>query len=74
MIDDDDRERYVEGCKERARELLAEGDVQSAIASMISDMNKREDCKVAEVLVVLGVLIATRMDEFEAQRFVEGFR
>lgn len=68
------REEHVEWCKAHALEFLREFDYVSAVASMINDMNQREDCHVAPVLVTLGMLHVKNHDPIEIRRWIEGFR
>jgi hypothetical protein len=68
-----DRDEYVKQCKASAREYLAKFDIQSAITSMISDMNKRDDTRVNDWIAAWGIMVATRHDFIEAKRFIEGF-
>jgi hypothetical protein len=68
------REEHLDWCKERAREYLAQGDVKSAIASMMSDLDKHEETRVKNpALNMLGLLAAVNEDLAEARRFIEGF-
>jgi hypothetical protein len=68
------REEHVEWCKARAMEYYNQGDMQNAVTSMASDMNKREDTRVAHVLIMLGMLHLTNHDDREIKRWIEGFR
>lgn len=69
------RDEHLEDCKRRALEYLDAGDVQNAIASMLSDLNKHEDTKnYNKFLGSLGLTIAASGDIQQARRFIEGFR
>ncbi len=68
------RDEHVEWCKKRAREYLDKGDLENAIASMISDMNKHPECRVNEYLAVLGIMSVRDRDVAGARRFIDGFR
>jgi hypothetical protein len=70
---DDARSKHVEWCKVRAREYIKAGDLTQAVASMMSDMNKREDCRVNGTLGMVGLMAASSYDEREVSRFIEGF-
>lgn len=51
-----ERETHVQWCKERAREYLNRNDLPNAVASMISDMSKRDDTRMPSALAVLGTI------------------
>lgn len=68
------REEHLEWCKARAREYLDRGDVANGITSMMSDLDKHPETKVASsVLVQLGMRAVIDHDLPAARRFVEGF-
>lgn len=67
------RTEYVKWCKERALVYLDRGDVTNAVTSMMSDMDKRDDTKVPQALVPLGMMAIISRDESEARRFIVGF-
>lgn len=69
-----ERELYVEQCKVRAREYLAQHDFANAVASILSDMSNREDCKPSSGLMMLGMMLASEADYQGVDRFIEGFR
>lgn len=66
------RAEYVQWCKDRALEYVKAGDLQNALASMMSDMSKREDTKPASVLFMLGTMELNNGPE-AMRRFIEGF-
>ena len=67
------REEHIEWCKERAREYLDKGDAPNAIASMISDLDKHTETKIAaQMLGPVGVMEAAIGGLEGAKRFVEG--
>jgi hypothetical protein len=68
-----ERAEYVQWCKDRALRYLTKGDITEAVTSMMSDMDKRDDTKVSQVLVALGMLAIINRDEQEARRFIVGF-
>lgn len=68
------RDEYIAGCKKRALEYVDRGDLVSAGASMICDMNKREDCQVNPVLLQLGMCYIVDLDAAAMRRWIEGFR
>lgn len=69
-----ERAEYVEQCKARAREYLKRRDLQNAMASMLSDMDKRADTKVNAHLALVGMMELANGNEDGVQRFIEGFR
>lgn len=69
------REEHLAWCKKRALEYLDKGDVQSAIASMMSDLNKHEGTASQNGAInMLGIMHATQHDIPGARRWIEGFR
>lgn len=71
---DETREEYIAWCAKRAMEYHARGEFSLAVTSMVSDMNKRDDTKVAPTLATVGVMYAAYHDGSGVKRFVEGFR
>ncbi len=69
------REEHLAWCKRRAYEYLNNGDVQNAITSMMSDLQKHEETKtqVGGVLDMLGFFAATAKDKQAAKRYIDGF-
>lgn len=67
------RAEHIEWCKVRAREYLALGDIQNAIASLLSDMSKREDTRVNPYLAMAGLNAVLSNSMADAKRFIEGF-
>jgi hypothetical protein len=68
------QDEHLVWCKQRALEYLARGEVQNAIASMMSDYNQHPDCKMNPILQSVGLLAAMHDDVHAARRFIEGFR
>lgn len=69
------REEHLQWCKEQALEYLNAGDVQGAIASMMSDLSQHEETKhINEFIQAMGLTIAMSNDYTEARRWIEGFR
>jgi hypothetical protein len=64
----------LEWCKQRALAYLDQHDVKNAICSMISDMGTYGVGTKNEMILALGIMIATRRDEIEARRWIVGFR
>jgi hypothetical protein len=71
-----DRAEHLAWCKRRALEYLDAGELQNALTSMLSDMEKHADTKypAAGILVPLGISIVLREDAAEMRRWIEGFR
>jgi hypothetical protein len=67
-----DRQKYIAWCKARATEYVKAGDLANAVASMVSDMSKREDTRPPDVLLMLGVL-EVQNGTAAVQRFIDGF-
>lgn len=68
------REEHLMKCKFQALEYVTAGDLQSAVASMVSCMNQREDCKVNDVLTMLGMRYIIDGDSGAVTRWIKGFR
>ena len=69
------RLEHLEFCKKRALEYLDRGDVQNAIASMMSDLSKHDETKgVVSAMAPIGMAAVMNNDIEEARRFIEGFR
>ena len=69
------RDEHLAWCKSRALEILAKGDLGGAVASMISDLGKRErplyEPDVFRLLLLDGM--TTRRTPVEVQSWIEGF-
>jgi hypothetical protein len=70
------RDERLEWCKARAREYLHQGDLNNAVASILSDMNQRypEIPPCPEELAMIGILYAANGDRNAVSAFIEGFR
>ena len=70
-----DRQEHLAWCKGRALKYLDAGDLQNAIASMMSDMNKHPETELDSggALAMLGMNAVITGDQNEARRFIEGF-
>ena len=69
------RDEHLEWCKRRAREYLERRDVKNAVTSMLSDLQKHPETKLAGgALAQLGMMIMIQDDLPGAERFIEGFR
>jgi hypothetical protein len=69
------RQSHLDWCKKRAHEYLARGDVQNAVASMMSDLRKHPETEssASGVLGQLGLITAMSGSIHDAQRYIDGF-
>lgn len=68
------RLEHIQFCKDRANAYLNQHDVVNAITSMLSDLEKHEETKHTDpVLVMLGMFYAMNRDTEGARRFINGF-
>ena len=68
------RAEHIAWSKARALEYLDTGDVQNAIASMLSDLMKHDETRDAgKVMGLIGMMAVMNRDLAEARRFIEGF-
>jgi hypothetical protein len=74
LIADIPRDKYVERCKQRAFDYLDQGDLENAVASFVSNMNARPDCRLPYHLVSLGVLLLMANDSLGWRTLIEGVR
>jgi hypothetical protein len=74
VIADVPRDIYVERCKQRAFDYLDRGDLRSAVASFVNNMNARPDCELPDHLAALGVLLLMRSDALGWKALIEEFR
>lgn len=69
------REEHLAWCKQRAMEYAMRGDLDSAVASMGSDLNKHPETKEnSPTLVILGMMLVMNHDADGVRRWIEGFR
>lgn len=69
---DKTREEHLAWCKERALKYVDEGELISAVSSMMSDLNKHPETKGNWSLMVLGMM-AVKEDATAVRRWIEGF-
>jgi hypothetical protein len=67
------RDEYVQWCKDRALEYFNRGDLDDAVASMMSDMRKRDDTQYPEVLDHLALLELMNYNREGVRRWIVGF-
>jgi len=74
MTEEEARLRHVAACKDRAFAYLNDGNLKSAVASMISDLSKRNDTNPHLALIGLGMMYVINEDEQGVRRWIEGFQ
>jgi hypothetical protein len=68
------RDQHLAWCKERAHEYIETGDVQNAIQSMMSDLQKHDGTKnIAPEVLALGFSVMLSKDRDQARRYIDGF-
>lgn len=68
------REAHLGWCKNRAMEYFNAGDLENAVASMVSDLGKREDTRCNPSLALLGMMYVMKYDFAGVKHWIEGFR
>ena len=74
IVTDVPRDKYVERSKQRAFDYLDRGDLRTAVASFVNNMNARPDCELPNHLEALGVLLLMRNDAIGWRTLIEGYR
>lgn len=71
------RQEHMQWCKDRALEYVNEGDIDQALASMLSDLGKHPEtqssvasCGPLAMMLKMGGQLSTRED---MKKFIEGF-
>lgn len=70
------RAEHLNWCKTRALEYADQGDLASAVGSMMSDMRKHKDTDLGDAgafLMLAGMMDAQRGDKAAVKRWIEGF-
>jgi len=68
------REEHLQWCKDRALEYANSGDLQQAVASMISDLRKHEGTSnCLEFAQPLGMLVLLDDNVVSVKEFIHGF-
>lgn len=69
------RQEHMEWCKKRAIEYAKQGDIQGAMASMTSDLQKHPDTQghIAIELMLLQVMGGLISTPAQMIHFIEGF-
>ena len=71
------RQEHLDWCKKRALEYLNQGDLQQAVASMISDLTKHEEtAKIREQMPFLFMLVmmdVVNNNYYGVKNWIEGF-
>ena len=67
------REQHLAWCRQRALEYLAIGDIQNAVRSMMSDLQKHNETRSISnrELMALSVMMSGDLDL--ARRYIDGF-
>jgi hypothetical protein len=67
------RDEHLAWCRKRAHEYLAIGDVQNAVRSMMSDLQKHDETRSSSnrELMALSVMMCGDLDL--ARRYIDGF-
>ena len=73
--DMNDRAKHLAWCKKRALEYLDKGELQNAVTSMLSDLNKHPETEKSSggMFAMLGIVSLRSGDPNEVRRFIEGF-
>lgn len=65
---------HIAWCKSRAHEYLGKGDIQNAVASMLSDLGKHpETVHAGQSMALVGMMAVTTNDRQLAASFIDGF-
>ena len=70
------REEHLQWCKNRALEYVNAGDLNGAVASMLSDLSKHEGTKSSSQGICAQLGMFTLMDHPTSEKitkFIEGF-
>lgn len=67
------RSEHVEWCKARALEYLDAGDMENALASMMSDMEKHPETRYNPILNQLGFMELMNHNADGIRRWIVGF-
>lgn len=73
MIEETERAEHLAFAKLRALRYLNAGDLPQAYSSMVSDLNKRDDCRPHEAVMRLGMLYLIHSDANAIRDWIEGF-
>jgi hypothetical protein len=68
------RQEYVERSKQRAFDYLDSDDLQNVVASFVSTIDARPDCKLPHHLAALGVLLLMADDALGWRTLIQGFK
>ena len=68
------REEHLDWCKGRALEYVKRGELQNAVASMLSDLTKHDETMQAgQMMRPIGLHEAVNGTPDSVRRFIEGF-
>lgn len=68
------RDEHLQWCKDRALAYVDAGDLNNAVASMTSDLNKHPETAPNAFLMLLGMQYSAAGDVAGLRRWIEGFR
>ena len=68
------REEHLAQCKTWALEYLDDGDIGSAVVSMIDNLNTHPENCCNPMLAVLGMMRASKGDHIGVREWITGFR
>jgi hypothetical protein len=68
------RDEHLAWCKAQAYELVEQGELAKAVASMVSNLSKHRQTKPRLILIQLGMMYLADMDQRAIERWIEGFR
>jgi hypothetical protein len=68
------RDEHLAWAKQRALEYVDAGELENAVASMGSDLNKHPELGLNEFLMLLAMRHVLDHDAAAVRRWVEGFR
>lgn len=75
MPEDMTRDEHLSWCKQRALEYWTAGDLQNAVASMMSDLGRHPETQsYNQHIMALGLLYVINNDYTSVRRWIEGFR
>jgi len=67
------RAEHLAWSKKRALEYVDRGDLAQALASMVSDMGKHDECGYPDFLNQLGLMEVMNSNRDGMRRWIEGF-
>lgn len=68
------REEHLQWAKDRALEYWREGNIQDAVASMVSDLKNHDELRYHDTVMALGIIYVMQEDYDSVRLWIEGFR